>query len=93
MTQNRMLVEFPEYDGLLDALKGMSGSSKATIASVLLTTSCEALASRRIMKDVARPEVRFDQYYTMKHEAAKLKLIERLKTALVAIGADFRILS
>jgi hypothetical protein len=81
------------YDRLLDELTVKTGSSKAKASAVLATTSCETFATHSLENKGSRTDTRFDPYYLMKHEGAKLKLIDRLKSALAAAGVEFQLLT
>jgi hypothetical protein len=81
-----------EYLRVVDLLRRRVKASKARVVAVLTSTSCEALAAHQI-ENRERGDVRFDAYYLEKHELAKRKLVDRLKSALVEAGADFQILT
>jgi len=81
------------YDRLLDELTVKTGSSKAKVSAVLATTSCETFATNLLENKVSRTDTRFDPYYLMKHEGAKLKLIDRLKSELAGAGVEFQLLT
>jgi hypothetical protein len=73
-------------------LNGKSGSSKAKVAAVLTSTACEELASHVIMNGGCIGEdVRFDSYYREKHEVAKRKFVDRLKSELTNADSGFQI--
>jgi hypothetical protein len=78
---------------LLDELKSRSGKSAAKIAAVLLSTTCECYAAELLFGVTPQVKTRFDPYYRMKHEGAKLKLIDLLKSALTSAGVTFQLLT
>jgi hypothetical protein len=78
---------------LIDELKSRSGASAAKIAAVLFSTTCECYATELLFGLSPRPKVRFDPYYRMKHEGAKLKLIDLLKSALTSARVSFQLLT
>lgn len=81
-----------QYPQLVEMLNGKSGSSKAKVAAVLASTACEELASHIIMNGKGVEEdARFDSYYREKHEVAKRKFVDRLKSALTNSGVGIRI--
>jgi len=81
-----------EYLKSVSQLSKMSGkSSKAKVASILASTTCEKLASHLILNGGDDSEdVQFDKYYSEKHEVAKRKLVDRLKTELSNAGQDLQ---
>ena len=81
-----------QYPQLVEMLNRRSGSSKAKVAAVLASTTCEELASHIIMDRASIEEnARFDSYYREKHEVAKRKFVDRLKSALTDSGVGIRI--
>ena len=81
-----------QYPQLVEMLNSKSGSSKAKVAAVLASTTCEELASHIIMDRASIEEdARFDSYYREKHEVAKRKFVDRLKSALTDSGVGIRI--
>jgi hypothetical protein len=82
-----------EYLRLIDELRKKAKATKAKVVAVLTTTSCEALANHRIMTKERAEDVRFDSYYLEKHELAKRKLVDRLKSALTEAKEEFQILT
>jgi hypothetical protein len=81
-----------QYPQLVEMLNRRSGSSKAKVAAVLASTTCEELASHIIMnRDNIEEDTRFDSYYREKHEVAKRKFVDRLKSALTDSGVGIRI--
>lgn len=82
-----------EYLRLVDALRTQAEASRAKVAAVLTTTTCEQLASHIIMLNGNVEEAWFDSYYLEKHELAKRKLVDRLKSALVESKIDLQILT
>ena len=80
------------YPELVETLSRRSGSSKPKVAAVLASTSCEELASHIIVNgDSMEEDTRFDSYYREKHETAKRKFVDRLKSALTNPGVGFQI--
>jgi len=88
-----LTAEYLPYNRFLDELTVKTGSSKAKVSAVLATTSCETFATHLLENKVSRTDTRFDPYYLMKHEGAKLKLIDRLKSALAVAGVEFQLLT
>jgi len=88
------IVEFSDSDYVraVDELRKSAKASRAKTLAVLASTSCEALAKHQI-ENTKREDARFDAYYREKHELAKRKLIDRLKTALIEAGVDFQIIT
>lgn len=78
---------------LLDELKSRSGKSGAKIAAVLMSSTCECYAAELLFGVNPPAKTRFDPYYRMKHEGAKLKLLDLLKSALTSARVDFQILT
>jgi hypothetical protein len=83
-------VSISNYLRLIDALKKVSRSSKAKIASVLGTTTCEVQASQ-VMRAASEEGLVFDPYYVEKHEVAKRAFIEQLTTELYKAKANFQL--
>jgi hypothetical protein len=80
------------YLRLIEKLNGKSGSSKAKVAAVLASTACEELASHVIMDGGCfDDDARFDSYYREKHEVAKRKFVDRLKSELTNVDSGFQI--
>jgi len=76
-----------DYLDLISKLVQESGSSKAKTASILASTLCDKLVHHLISNGNGHQEdVRFDSYYREKHELAKRKLVERLKSKLESNG-------
>ena len=77
---------------LVEKLNGKSGSSKAKVAAVLASTACEELAAHVIMNGGCfDDDARFDSYYREKHEVAKRKFVDRLKSELTNVDSGFQI--
>ncbi len=78
---------------LLDLLKSRSGKSAAKIAAVLMSTTCECYAAELLFGVNPPVKTRFDPYYRMKHEGAKRKLIDLLRSALTSAQVKFQIMT
>ncbi len=81
--------------GFLDAIGELRKKTKrknATVIAILNSISCEELAKNRLYNK-EEEDVRFDSYYLEKHEVARRKLIDRLKTELGKAGFDFQLLT
>lgn len=64
-------------------------TSKAKAMSILSSAICEKHALHLLsIRDNTMEKVRFDKYYNEKHETAKRKLIDRLKTELSKAGRE-----
>jgi len=70
------------------------GTSKARVGALLSSIICERLASHMIFHPDSDLDegIRFDPYYGEKHEMAKRKLIDRLKTELSSAGREHQFL-
>jgi len=93
MISDQLTAAYLPYDRDLDELTVKTGSSKAKVSAVLATTSCETFAAHILADKSSRNDCRFDPYYLMKHEGAKRKLIDRLKSALAGAGVEFQLLT
>lgn len=94
MTQDKLSrVRDQLIQRLIDELKSRSGKSAAKIAAVLLSTTCECYAAEILFGVPPPAKMRFDPYYRMKHEAAKRKLVDLLKSALTSTGVSFQLLT
>jgi hypothetical protein len=81
-----------QYLRLIDELNSKSVSSRAKVASVLISTACEEFASCIITNGGGIEEdARFDSYYGEKHKLAKRKFVDRLKSELTNAGLGFQI--
>jgi len=68
-----------------------NGASRAKVGAVLASTMCEQLASHLISSRNGNFEdIQFDPYYREKHEVAKRKLVDRLKTELSNAGKELQ---
>jgi hypothetical protein len=88
------IVEYSESDYVkaVDELRKNVKASRAKTLAILASTSCEALAKHQI-ETKEMEDAKFDAYYREKHELAKRKLIDLLKTALIEANVDFQILT
>lgn len=88
----RQMMEIVTYGRVIDRLKAKTGSSRAKVAAILSSTMCEVFASHTLTSKTQASD-RFDPYYQEKHELAKRKLIDRLKTVLTRAGISFQLLT
>ncbi|MGA2973109.1 MAG: hypothetical protein ABSE39_10905 [Candidatus Bathyarchaeia archaeon] len=70
-----------EFLDAIGELRKRAKRKNATVIAILNSISCEELAKHRLYNK-EEEDVRFDSYYLQKHEVARRKLIDRLKTEL-----------